>query len=167
MAARGAQRNARSCAGISQTDWKGVGESGLADAGFAGDEYDLPVAAPGGLKVASQLLQGVFPAGELARSLRGGLPVGGSAIADGSDELVTARRKGFDEAGFFGRILQGSAYFQNIFSQNLRLDVDAVPELVQDFVLANQAPGVLNKVAQNRKSLWRQYDTGLIPRHKH
>src|SRR5665213_4391092 len=76
---------------------------------------------------------------------------------------VAALRQSFDEPWSLRVVAQRLAQLQNVFAQDFGLDVGLGPNRFEQLLLGYQPSGVIDKVAQDRKHLGGQSDTGLAP----
>ena len=96
----------------------------------------------------------------LLRCGGGGTLVGRFGTFDDlGDEAVAAFGEGLNEAWVTGIVAEELAELKHVGAQNLRLHVGLWPKRIEEFVVGNEAPGILDEVAQDcerlgRKSHW-------------
>src|SRR2546425_4261121 len=138
------------------TTLKGLDERRLPYAGLARDEDDLSVTSPRLLETG--LEQGPWSiAAHHGRGPRG--QAGGRVAAcleHGRDELIAALGKGLDERRPVGSVAQGLPDFQDVFLDDLRIDVSLRPDGLQDLFLCHQPIGMLDQEAEHVERLRRQ-----------
>jgi hypothetical protein len=79
-----------------------------------------------------------------------------AAIRNLCYETVAALGKGLDEARPTGLISEELTQLKHVGAQNLGLNVGLRPELIQEFVMSDQAAGILHEVTQNCERLGRK-----------
>src|SRR5579871_3326736 len=119
---------------------KGIHQGSFADTWLAGDKGELALAAQRRTQNPVQLRGGRLSAHEFARprGVRSGIQLrrpSGDFISYRSDELISPLRQRFNEPGTLRRILKNFPNLQNIFPENLRLDIRVYPQRFQEFVL--------------------------------
>ena len=80
---------------------------------------------------------------------------------DLGDETITALGQGFDEARRLGWIPQYAPDFENVFSEDFRLDKSVRPQLFKELFRCHQPANVINQELQDGEGLWRQWDTRI------
>ena len=129
----------------------------LTDAGFPGDEHDLPFAARSVLPCFMQLFQSRAAPDQRvwccsARYDR----IRNDGFRYRSDEPIAAPGQGLDEKRVLRAVSKCGAHFDHMFLHRLRLDNTARPHGIQQLIVSYQASGVIDQIGQDRKGLRRQ-----------
>jgi hypothetical protein len=137
---------------------KGVDERGLADAGLAGDEQNLPLAAPGARQAAVHNLQLRLAAdaercsrGE--RSRRAAIPfmTGPGDQFDVADQAIAALPDGLDVARGRRRVAEERAQLPHALLRPVLAAMALAPDHPAQFVAADHVAAALEQMAQHRR----------------
>jgi hypothetical protein len=85
------------------------------------------------------------------------------------NEAVAAFGKGLNKLWAGSVVAEELAQLKHVGAQNLRLDIGFRPEFIQEFIVSDEAAGVLDQVTQDRERLGRKshcdavVDQTLIP----
>jgi hypothetical protein len=130
-----------------------VGDRRLADAGFSGDENDLPFTVQHPSEPLVKLAeQAIAPYEDLGASRRRSGPRR-RALRDGGDEPVPPSGQRLDEHGLSRVVPENGSNLGDVALQNLRLNVRLWPEGFEDLVVGHESPGVLDEILQHGKGL--------------
>src|SRR3569833_3121680 len=82
-------------------------------------------------------------------------------ISDHSYESIAALGDGFHKSGLIRPITQCLPNLQDVFIDQLRIDICSRPEGIEQFVASHEATGMLNQISKDIKGLRRKRDGGL------
>jgi hypothetical protein len=139
--------------GILESAPPGIEERRFANPGLAGDESNLPLTVLRRLCQRLQPPQLIFAADD-RRCRSGGGGLGSDRIAaflDLGDEDIAALGVGANVDRLVGAVAQRPAQLEHVRAQNLRLDECIRPEGIEQFVVRDEAAGMLDEVAQHGK----------------
>ena len=127
-------------------------EGSLADAGFPGDEGELPLAPYGVLQPVVQISERPVAPDQpaVARPHRHGR-AGRDAFTDRGNEPVAALGQGFNEHGILRTIPECTAYLADVSFDGLRFNDAAGPDRLEQRLLRHQLSGVLHQIQENGK----------------
>jgi hypothetical protein len=83
-------------------------------------------------------------------------------MAHGPDEPVPATALRFDVARAGDLVAERMPDRQDMTLQNLRLNMNARPDGIEEFVMCHHTTGMFNQIAENIESLWRQIDALVV-----
>jgi hypothetical protein len=141
-----------------------LGQRGLADSRFPGDEHDLPHATEGEMPRLAQHLAFAVASHQCASCRRAGYGRGrSSGFGHRSDEPVPSLGHCLDEKRILRAVPEHIAHLENVLPHRLRLDHPAGPRGFEKLIGSHQAPSVLDQIYKDGIGLWCHQDAFLLP----